>query len=157
MKKLTIENLNEFIDSVRTEDSVIGVKLPRSVTYPDQVYIDMDKLIDKRDEFKDLFRQNLVAFSKIKTNLPRRFLFCTGERDSSGNFLKWTQNSDDISRFISMGMLSNLIVEADNKEVVINGKTEKGFFITLSNEEIRPVVVREEPKPMTKAKEPDAK
>ena len=30
-----------------------------------------------------------------------------------------------------------------------NGKTEFGFFITLTNEEIKPIVVIEKPKPMT--------
>lgn len=157
MEKLSVESLNRFIDSVRTDDALIGVAMPRTMTYPDQIYIDMDKLIDRRAEFIDLYRQNLVAFSRIKTDIPRRFLFCTGEKDQDGNFKRWTQNSDDISRFISMGMLTKVILEAGNKVATIKGKSEKGFFVTLSNEEIQPVVVREDPKTMTKAKEPDAK
>ena len=148
MVKLTVENLNSFIDSVTTNDTDLGVPMPRTMTYPNQIYIDMDKLIDKRFEFIDLFRQCLVAFSKRKEDIPRKFLFYTGEK-KDGNYCRWTLNSDDISRFVSMGMLTKVILCAGNKTVTYNGKTEFGFFITLTNEEIKPIVVIEKPKPMT--------
>ena len=48
-----------------------------------------------------------------------------------------------------MGMLTKVILCAGNKTVTYNGKTEFGFFITLTNEEIKPIVVIEKPKPMT--------
>lgn len=73
MKKLTVNNLNEFISSVSTKNANRGIKLPRTITYPEQQYLDPDLVIDKRDIFKDLFRQTLVAFSKKKTGLPFDF------------------------------------------------------------------------------------
>ena len=80
MKKLTVENLNTFIASVSIADPAKGIKLPRTMTYQTQVYIEPDLIIDKREEFKDLFRQNLVAFSKRKKDLPVDYAYCTGER-----------------------------------------------------------------------------
>ena len=42
MKKLTVENLNAFISSVSIADSAKGIKLPRSITYPTQEYLDFN-------------------------------------------------------------------------------------------------------------------
>ena len=157
MKKLTVDNLNEFISSVSTAEPSRGIKLPRTMTYQTQEYIDPNLIIDKRDEFKDLFRQNLVAFSKRRSGLPFEFLYCTGERTEGGTFKKWTSNKDDVDRFVSMGILTKLILGTEVKKVDVNGERVDNLFVTLSDEEMKPVVVREDPKTMTKAKEPDAK
>ena len=146
MKKLTVENLNAFISSVSIADSAKGIKLPRSITYPTQEYLDFNLIIERRDEFKDLFRQNLVAFSKRKIGLPFEFLYCTGERTEEGVFKKWTSNKDDVDRFVSMGILTKLILKTEVKKVDINGERIDNLFLTLSDEEIKPVVVREESK-----------
>ena len=147
MMKLSVKSLNSFINSVTTADHNIGVALPTSSTYPEQVYIDMDKLNSKRSELLDLYRQNLVAFSKIKENLPERFLYYTGEKNDNGNFIRWTKNKDDISRFIYLCLLANIMTEAGIKEVVVNGKKEKGLFISLVRDAIKPLVVRIESNP----------
>lgn len=159
MKKLTVENLNEFISSVSIDDPNIGIKIPRTMTYPNEVYIDREKLIDKRDDFKDFFRQCLVAFSRVKTNIPRDLLFRTGEKESDGKFKHWTRNPDDVIRFMSLGIFTRLIIEAKDKEVEMKGKTVKGFFVSLSDEELQPAIVTDEPEAVQKRKtpEPDAK
>ena len=159
MKKLTVENLNEFISSVSIDDPNIGIKIPRTMTYPNEVYIDKDQLIDRREEFKDLFRQCLVSFSRVKTNIPRDLLFRTGEKGSDGKFKAWTQNPDDVIRFMSLGLYTRLILEAKDKEVEMKGKTVRGFFVSLSDEEIQPAIVNDEPEAVQKRKtpEPDAK
>ncbi len=157
MKKLTVKNLNDFIESISLKDTQEGLIIPRTMTYPNEVHIDQDKLIDRRDEFKDLFRQCLVAFSKSKTNIPKDLLYRTGERDADGKFKQWTKNPDDVIRFMSLGLYTRLILEAKDKEVEMKGKKVKGFFVSLSDEEIKPTIVNDEPKPPTKIKEPDAK
>ena len=157
MKKLTVENLNEFISSVSTAEPSRGIKLPRTMTYQTQEYIDPNLIIDKRDEFKDLFRQNLIAFSKRKRDLPVDYVYCTGEKTQNGGFKRWTSNSDDVERFLAMGMLTKLIIDNRFLTVTVNGEAVEKLHISVSDEEIQPVVVREDPKTMTKAKEPDAK
>ena len=144
MKKLTVENLNAFIDSISIDNPQRGVKLPRNITYPEQRYIDFEAVIDRREEFKDLFRQNLIAFSKKKKGLPSDFIFCLGERTGDNTFKKWTNNVDDVDRFVAMSILTKLIVENELKTVMINGIEMEKFFVTVSDEEIKPVVVKEE-------------
>ena len=143
MKKLTVENLNEFIESISLKDSEEGLKLPRTMTYPKPVYLDRDQLIDRREEFKDFFRQNLIAFSRVKTNIPRDLLFRTGEKESDGKFKHWTRNPDDVIRFMSLGLYTRLILEAKNKEVVMKGRIVRDFFVSLSDEEIQPLIVKD--------------
>lgn len=43
-----------------------------------------------------------------------------------------------------MSILTKLIVENELKTVVINGVEMEKFFVTVSDEEIKPVVVKEE-------------
>ena len=143
MKKLTVENLNEFIESVSAKDPEEGIRIPRTMTYPKPVYIDRDQLIDRREEFKDLFRQNLIAFSRVKENIPRDLLFRTGERGIDGKFKKWTRNPDDVIRFMSLSIFTRFILEAKEKEVVMQGKTVRGFFVSLSDEEIQPLIIKD--------------
>ncbi len=159
MKKLTVKNLNDFIESISLKDTQDGLRIPRTMTYPDIVYIDKDQLIDRREEFKDLFRQCLVSFSRVKTNIPRDLLYRTGERGSDGKFKSWTQNPDDVIRFMSLGLNTHLITEAKEKEVEMKGRTVKDFFVSLSDEEIQPAIVNDEPEAVQKRKtpEPDAK
>ena len=141
MKKLTVENLNEFIESISLKDSEEGLRLPRTMTYPKRVYLDKDQLIDRREEFKDFFRQNLIAFSRVKENIPRDLMFRTGERGLDGKFKQWTRNPDDVIRFMSLGLYTHLILEAKEKEVVMKGKTVRDFFVSLSDEEIQPLII----------------
>ena len=143
MKKLTVENLNEFIESISSKDTEEGLVIPRTMTYPKAVYFERDQLIDRREEFKDLFRQNLIAFSRVKENIPRDLLFRTGERGKDGKFKQWTRNPDDVIRFMSLGLYTRLILEAKDKEVVMQGKTVRGFFVSLSDEEIQPLIVKD--------------
>ena len=143
MKKLTVENLNEFIESISSKDTEEGLVIPRTMTYPKAVYFERDQLIDRREEFKDLFRQNLIAFSRVKENIPRDLLFRTGERGNDGKFKQWTRNPDDVIRFMSLGLYTRLILEAKDKEVVMQGKTVRGFFVSLSDEEIQPLIVKD--------------
>lgn len=143
MKKLTVENLNEFIESISLKDSEEGLKLPRTMTYPKPVYLDRDQLIDRREEFKDFFRQNLIAFSRVKENIPSDLMFRTGERGLDGKFKQWTRNPDDVIRFMSLGLYTRLILEAKNKEVVMKGRIVRDFFVSLSDEEIQPLIVKD--------------
>ena len=141
MKKLSVDNLNKFIESCMGEGSV-QLKLPRTMTYPEIITLNRDKLIDKRFEFRDLFRQNLVAFSKRK-EFPTDLLGCLGEKGDNGYFVKWTNNTDDIERFLALSLYTRLITNVERKTVSLNGRDTDAVFVTITDDELQPLVVKE--------------
>ena len=146
MNRLTIENLNRFIESVSGSDTNC-IELPITGTYPQKQMIDIGKLSSAREEFKDLFRQNLLCFSKRKKDLPLEYCYCTGERNENGSFPRWTDNPDDVKRFVFIARALKLLTDISQKTVEKNGQKVTGTFVSLSEEEIKPAVVRETPKP----------
>ena len=75
MEKLKPESINRLINDCRTDNTEIGLLIPRSMTYTEDVYIDYGKLIDNKQRLEDLLRQALPFFSPatrhcMKTALP---------------------------------------------------------------------------------------
>ena len=145
MQKLTVESLNDYIDSVKTDEhDEYAVKIPTSKTYPEQVYIHYGIIntLLWRELFLNLFCQSLVAFTTKKTDFPAELLCYLGEKDESGKYKKWTDNDDDIGRFLAIAMYTGLVTKGEHKTVTVKGRELTAVFLTISDEEIKPAIVK---------------
>ena len=157
MEKLSTESVNKLIDDCLANNEEEGLTIPKDMTYPEDVFISFDKLVENKDRVEDLLRQSLPFFSgNEKMNFPYNFFQQLGEKDENGQFKKWTDNKDDLARFLFLGMYSG-IIEAPKMSVI---KTKNGDREVLTHrvlKRLKPIIVKEEPKPMTKTKEPEEK
>ncbi len=156
MKKLTVENLNAFIEEGSSADKTGKIAIPKSMKYPEDVILDYRKLVDRKGDIEDFIRQTLPFFSdNAEARFPSNYFGFLGEPDGKGSFNHWTDNADDITRLIVLGMYAR-IIDRPQKAMVNTrgGQQEMLTHKVLSH--LRPAIVTEE-RPMTKAKEPDAK
>ena len=143
MEKLSTESINRLIEDCRTNDENAEIKIPRTFTYPEDVYLDYDKFIDNKERVEDLLRQALPFFSK-KENLdfPYGFFQQTGERDENGEFKFWTQNNDDLSRFLFLGMYAG-ILGIQQKTMMKTNDGEREVLTHKVLRRLKPVVAKE--------------
>ena len=143
MRKISPETVNRLIDSIKTENDD-RIKIPRTPTYRENVYLDYDKFIDSQEEIEDLMRQTLPFFSKDPDKyFPCAYYMCTGERNSNGGFKSWTQNRDDVTRLLLLAMYSG-IVSLPKKIIEKNTKGEDTEFLAhCVLKRLKPVIVRQ--------------
>ena len=144
MEKLSAESINRLIEDCRTDDEENGLTIPRTFTYPEDVYVDYDKLIDNKERLEDLISQALPFFStKENIGFPFGFFQHTGERDENGDFKSWTNNKDDLARFLFLGMYAS-IIEAPKKTKVKNKAGEEMEVPTHKIiRRLKPTIVKE--------------
>ncbi len=147
MRQLSPEAVNRIIDSIKTENDKT-IKIPRTPTYRETVYLDYDKFIDSQEEIEDLMRQSLPFVSKNPERyFPLSFFMCTGEKDGEKGFKKWTQNQDDVARLMLLAMYSG-IVSTPKTIIAKDTNGEDSEFLSHSIlKRLEPVIVRQSSRP----------
>ena len=141
MKKLTVHNLNQLIETIKS-DNEEEILIPRTPTYREDVYINYDKFMEHQEEIEDYLRQTLPFFSKdTDKDFPLSFFQCTGERIDEKSFKKWTNNQDDVGRLALLGMYSG-IISVYQKITGVDTNGEKTEFIAHKiKKKMKPAIV----------------
>ena len=143
MKKLTVDNLNAFIEEVTSSDKTGKIRLPKSMKYPKEVILDYEKLVDRKGDIEDFIRQTLPFFSDNEdARFPSNYFVFLGEPDGKGSFKHWTDDADDVTRLIVLGMYARIIDRPQRAMVnTRGGQQEMLTHKVLSH--LRPAIVTE--------------
>lgn len=143
VEKLSAKSINMLIEECRTDDRECSLQIPQTMTYTEDVYINFDLLVDRKERLESLIRQALPFFAKnIDADFPESFFQQTGERDNNGKFKYWTQNEDDLSRYIYLAMYTG-IIDSPKRTIMRNSEGEKIEVITHGIlRRLKPLIVR---------------
>lgn len=147
MEKLKPESINRLINDCRTDNTEIGLLIPRSMTYTEDVYIDYGKLIDNKQRLEDLLRQALPFFSnRSDLDFPYSYFQQIGERGENGVYKSWTNNEDDLSRYAFLAMYAGVIDAPKKIKMRLPSGTEREVLTHKILRKLKPAIVREVPK-----------
>jgi hypothetical protein len=143
MEKLCADSINRLIEDCLTDNEEDGLTIPKDFTYPKDVFISFDKLVDNKERVEDLLRQALPFFSgNYEMAFPYNFFQQLGEKDEEGKYKYWTNNKDDLSRYLFIGMYSGAI-EAPKNTIIMTKNGEREVLTHKILRHLKPVVVKE--------------